>query len=90
MAVERIAGAGNVLVPAYLALLSLGYEVRMERDRDGRETWSASGHELHLSASDPLELLGLHCLRTERGADWKAGEVEIRDFLDRFGYEAPA
>jgi hypothetical protein len=86
---EILTTAGNVLVPAYLALRQLGYEVRLEQGDDGRETWWATRHGLSLSADDPLALLGLHGLRQERGPDWKGTDDEIHAFLERFGHAAP-
>jgi hypothetical protein len=85
---EVIAAEANVLVPAHLALVGLGYEVNVERS-GGRETWSATRGEVRLVADDTLALLGLHCLREERGPDWKASDAEIGEFLDRFGNGGP-
>jgi hypothetical protein len=85
MSAERISAAGNVLVPAWLALRALGYAVHMQRDGEGSETWSATRGDLSLAAGDPLELLGLHCLRQERGPDWKADDAELDDFFRRYG-----
>jgi hypothetical protein len=90
MSAERLSVAGNVFAPAYLALRELGCAVHVQRDGDGRETWSATRGDLSLVAGDPLELLGLHCLHQERGPDWKASDAEIDDFRKRFGHGTPA
>jgi hypothetical protein len=81
---ERLGAAANVLIPAYLLLLQLGYEVRCEHSSDGRETWWATRAGLELWATDTLALLGLHCLHQERGANWKASDDQIAEFLQRF------
>jgi hypothetical protein len=83
MAQESIAAAGNTEVPAYLALVKLGYSV--ERiDKDGAERWIARKGTLQLIADHPLELLGLSLLRSERGSRWQASDDEIDGFLGRF------
>ncbi len=83
MTQESIAAAGNTEVPAYLALIELGYSVdRVEKD--GEEHWIAKKGTLQLMADCPLELLGLSLLRSERGSRWQAGDNEIDEFLKRF------
>ncbi len=83
MTQESIAAAGNTEVPAYLALIELGYSV--ERiDKDGEEHWIAKSGTLQLMADGPLELLGLCLLRSQRGTRWQANDNEIDQFLKRF------
>jgi hypothetical protein len=65
---ETIANAGNVLVPAVLALRERGFGVSRE-DREGREEWRAEQGDLLIVADDPLHLLGLAALREQRGPD---------------------
>ena len=49
----KIADAGNVTVPAFLALQQKGYTVRCERSPDGtRETWVAENDTTELFADD--------------------------------------
>jgi hypothetical protein len=82
MAQESIAAAGNTEVPAYLALVKLGYWVeRIDKDGAG---WIARKGTLQLIADHPLELLGLSLLRSERGSRWQASDDEIDGFLGRF------
>jgi hypothetical protein len=83
MAQESIAAAGNTEVPAYLALIELGYSVD-RIDKDGEERWIAKKGTLQLMADCPLELLGLSLLRSERGPRWQASDSEIAEFLTRF------
>ena len=84
MTKEVIASAGNVEVPAYLALCRLGYDVVCERDESGAETWSAVRSDIKLVGDGLLELLGLHELLQQRGQDWKADDAEINKFLHRY------
>ena len=44
---------------------------------------------LELWAADTLALLGLHCLHQERGANWKASDDQIAEFLRRFHGDGP-
>ena len=83
MAQESVAAAGNTEVPAYLALIELGYSVDRV-DKDGEEHWIAKKGTLRLTADGPLELLGLSLLRSERGPRWQASDTEIDEFLKRF------
>lgn len=78
----NIVSAGNVLVPAYLALLQKGYRVTRKpvRRSDDCESWHASKAGNRFMAEDPLSLLGIVALYETRGACWKASDDEI----DRF------
>jgi hypothetical protein len=80
-----IATAGNVLVPAYLALREKGYRVtRVVDRREKAETWRALKPGEEFIAEDPLSLLGLVALFETRGVGWRAADAEIDDFLKRF------
>ncbi len=83
MSQETIAAAGNTAVPAYLLLRALGYSVD-RIDHDNEERWIAKKGSLQLLADDPLELLGLCSLRSERGQHWQASDNEIDEFMARF------
>ena len=85
----NISGAGNVVVPAYLALQKLGYSVRCENPASGHEPWIAESDTTILSADDVVILLGLATLAQSRGEHWHASDAEIQDFLKKFGYERP-
>lgn len=80
-----IANAGNVVVPAYLALRSKGYSMHRERHNDGREeTWFAESDSIRFVAEDPVTLLGLVAMAESRGNDWKATDQQIEAFLKEF------
>jgi hypothetical protein len=84
----KIFAAGNVLVPAYLALENMGYRVtRRTAGADEAETWTAAkdGNEFH--ADNPLELLGLVAMSETRGDDWLATDAEVEAFLKQFDME---
>ncbi|MBR1176138.1 hypothetical protein JQ617_19440 [Bradyrhizobium sp. KB893862 SZCCT0404] len=83
MAQETVAAAGNTEVPAYLALVELGYSVDRV-GKEGGERWIATKGALELVADRPLELLGLCLLRSKRGARWQAADSEIDEYLKRF------
>lgn len=86
--VSRIAEAANTIVPAVLALRSLGYRVRASRtDTSPDETWHAEGPLGEFIADGPVALLGLIAMREERGADWKASDDEIDAFMIEYGAE---
>ncbi len=86
---ERIADAGNTLVPAVLALRAAGFTVSREPRSDG-EWWRAETDELELIAADPLTLLGLAAMRRNRGADWKATDAEIDAVIREYGLDTDA
>ncbi len=80
-----IATAGNVLVPAYLALQAKGYRVsRFTPGRGREEAWRAAKAGEEFTAEDPLSLLGLVALYETRGARWQATDEEIDGFFQRF------
>jgi hypothetical protein len=81
---EQISEAGNVEVPAYLALLQLGYQLERRFSENRSEIWIAVNDNLKLSASSPLELLGLHSMRTIRGPEWKAVDQQIDQYLGKY------
>jgi hypothetical protein len=81
---EHIIGAGNTEVPAYLALVDEGFLVERQTLAGGDELWVAERGDLCVSGGSPLEVLGLYCMRSRRGQDWKATDAEIDAFLKRF------
>lgn len=83
MSQETIVSCGNVAVPAYLTLKTLGFEITSSSDNE-QETWRAEKGDLVLIGDSTLEILGLYFLRQQRGSDWKASDNEIDDFLNRF------
>ena len=81
-----IASAGNVLVPAYLALVEKGFRVTRSKTarRGDPEEWCAKKGAARFVAEDPLSLLGLVAMREARGRAWRASDEEIDAFFDRF------
>jgi hypothetical protein len=81
-----IVSAGNVLVPAYLALVEKGYRVtRVKTGRaDDPEEWCATKGAAQFVAEDPLSLLGLVAMREVRGRAWRAADDEIDGFFRQF------
>ena len=78
-----VAAAANTEVPCYLALLALGFEVALKAEGD-RENWSAKKAGVQITADSPCNLLGLAAMVEVRGADWRANDDEIDEFLGRF------
>lgn len=78
---SHITAAGNVEVPAYLALGQLGFEIERRILESGVEWWIARKHGDEFSAGSPLEILGLCLMRTTRGDAWKATDDEINSYL---------
>jgi hypothetical protein len=77
--------AGNVVVPAYLALAAKGYVVRCERSSNESEFWVAEGPLGRFGADDLITLLGVVAVAETRGENWPASELEIESFLKRHG-----
>ena len=78
-----IASAGNVLIPAYLAILQKGYAVRREKVSipAENELWYAEDPTRQFMAEDTLSLLGLVSLYETRGEDWRASDAQIDEFF---------
>ncbi len=81
----KIAGAGNVVVPAFLTLQQRGYTARREQRADGAQTWVAQNGTVELISDDPVTLLSLAAIAETRGENWKASDAEIQRFLDEYG-----
>ena len=77
---RRIVQAGNTVVPALLAVESLGFVVEVRGDcvyaRRGQDEYGAE---------DPVALLGLIRLVELRSWDWGASDVQIDETLRRYG-----
>jgi hypothetical protein len=80
-----IVSAGNVQVPAYLALVERGYRVTRVKTgrRDDAEEWRVTKGPARFVAEDPLSLLGLVAMREVRGRAWRAAD-EVEEFFRRF------
>ena len=85
---EHIACVGNTEIPAYLALLRNGCRVERVTLPDGGESWVAEQDGLRVSGASPIEVLGLYCMRKQRGGNWKATDSEIEDFMKLFHHQA--
>ncbi|MEM7147112.1 MAG: hypothetical protein AAF591_18475 [Verrucomicrobiota bacterium] len=87
---EHITFAGNVEVPAYLALQAYGFAVEraQEESENASEYWVARKGDLTLSATNPLEILGIMAMRDKRGKEWKASDKEIDSYLRKYYSEA--
>lgn len=72
----RIAGAGNVEAPAWVALLGRGYQVQV-----ASRGWIATGPLGTFESDGALSLLGLVALAESRGARWQASDAEVDEFL---------
>ena len=77
--------AGNVVVPAYLALRAKGYCVHRDQSSNQSEHWTAEGPLGRFGAEDPIKLLGVVSVAETRGASWQATDAEIEAFLKAFG-----
>jgi hypothetical protein len=77
-----IVAAGNVVVPAYLAIVSKGYAV--QRADKGSGLTAKKGGAIY-AADDPVTLLGLIAIGETRGEQWKATDAEIDAYLLQFG-----
>jgi hypothetical protein len=82
----NIATAGNVVVPAFLALIKKGYTVTFKKDGDV-ELWTAEGPLGRFIGEDPPLVLGLVALGETRNGDWKATDEEIDYFFSKFPVE---
>ena len=85
---ESIVNAGNTEVPAYLAIIEMGYSISLlNESSEAGSMWVAKKEETKFVASNPLELLGLITMRERRGLNWKASDREIDDYLAQFSME---
>ncbi|WP_406831720.1 hypothetical protein ABEG17_02575 [Pedococcus sp. KACC 23699] len=77
---RRIVQAGNTVVPALLALESLGFSFEVSGD----SVVAHRGPEEYVAA-DPVALLGLVRLVELRSWDWAASDSKIDETLLRYG-----
>lgn len=77
---KRIAQAGNTVVPALLAIESLGFAIEM-----GHAHVAARRGDEEYRAEDPVALLGLIRLVELRSWEWSASDDEIDRTMRRYG-----
>jgi hypothetical protein len=82
MTYVNLSAAGNIVVPAYLALLAKGYVVSCQR-ADHSEMWIAEGANGRFTADNPITLLGVVGIAETRGENWRASDSEIDAFLKK-------
>lgn len=75
---RRIAQAGNTVVPAILAVESLGFAVEVT----GAGAY-ARRDQAEFAAEDPVALLGLIRLVALRSWDWAARDEQLHEVLQR-------
>ena len=76
---QRIVQAGNTVVPALLAVESLGFAVEV----NGDIAYARRGQEEY-GAEDPVALLGLIRLVELRSWDWAASDEQIDETMRRY------
>ena len=76
MANERIAAAGNTVVPALLVLSELGFDVTVRTTPERQWVVAIRGEE-EFVADDPVTVLGLIKLVEVRTWNWRASDVDI-------------
>ena len=77
---QRIVHAGNTVVPALLAVESLGFAV----EAVDTKVYARRGQEEY-EAEDPVALFGLIRLIELRSWDWAASDAQIDDTLRHYG-----
>ncbi len=83
MGTRKIVNAGNVVVPAILALEQQGFSVSVREDA-GNQTFIAERSLETYVANDPVALLGLARLIELRGWEWQATDSEIEDVIQKY------
>ncbi len=81
---SHIIAAGNIEVPAYLAIGQLGFEIERQVSENDKEWWVARKGDEMFSAGSPLDILGLCLMRQIRGEEWKATDQEIDSYLLKY------
>jgi len=81
----KIWGAGNIVVPAFLALKQRGYAVRRSLHENGTAVWFAENAGCELRSEDPVTLLALAAIAETRGEKWRPSDGEIQSFLEEYG-----
>jgi hypothetical protein len=84
-----ITDAGNVLVPAFLAIEQLGFTVTLDYI-DGQPFFVARSGADSYGSHDPIALLGLVKLVETRGWDWKPADTETERVLAQYDLDGRA
>jgi hypothetical protein len=76
--------AGNTIAPCFAVIKQKGYiiETYVNEDSNGEYsyTWNAVKESHRFSATCPVELLGLISMWETRGDDWKASDIEYKEY----------
>jgi hypothetical protein len=84
--------AGNTIAPCFAAVKQKGYSIEACVNKDSKgeysHTWDAVKEGRRFSATCPVELLGLISMWEVRGDNWKANDIEYREY-DKLATEAP-
>lgn len=74
--------AMNTFTPALHSLKNMGYDVVCEEDKDSEcNNWNAKKDNLLISATNPVELLGLVIIAETYGKDWHKFNMNEEDYL---------
>jgi hypothetical protein len=80
---NKMADAGNTMIPALLVLEKIGFTVSMDRSIQPNLFRATRADEIYV-AEDPLRLLGLVKLIEVRTWDWRPSDAEIREALRQY------
>lgn len=83
MANQKIAAAGNTVVPALLVLSGLGFDVTVRTSSEGQWVVAVRGEE-EFVADDPVTVLGLIKLVEVRTWNWRASDADIEAALVKY------
>ncbi len=76
----HLTDAANIMTPAYLAILSKGFNVSLSGD-----LMIAQKEGQSFSADGPVAFLGLIAMVEIRGETWQTADNEIGEFVGLFG-----
>ncbi len=68
--------AMNTYAPSLAQLRADGYTLHAEGGDESIDTWVATSHEVRLTASSPIALLGLAAMWRAHGPAWSTNRVD--------------